>query len=230
MLIVFDIDDTLVDTTRSITRPLWKTVLQAMEKKGLSVKDSAKALFHLWALDQNTASSSETLHLFLSFYKKDPSFHKIGMEVLSKIPYEKLSIKAVPSALEGLKKLRKRYELALVSCGNPVLQKNKLEKVKIPLTYFSKICISEEKDKTRAYQSLLEWKGLPPGEICVVGDRVMVDLKPAKELGMLTVHMKWGRGKAYSPWSAYVDKEVYGFHELVTYLENKKQMVVKNGS
>ncbi len=229
MLIIFDIDDTLVDTTRLITRPLWKKALQAMEGKGLKLEDPARALFHLWALDQNTQSASETLRLFLAFYKKDFSFHKIGLETFSGISSGDLHVKAIPFVLEGLKKLCKRHTLAIVSRGDSQFQKKKLLEAKIPLSSFHKIFISPKTDKKELYQKALEELQIPPQESCVVGDRVMVDLKPAKELGIFTIQMKWGRGRVYSPWSEYVDKEVHSFKEAVAYLQKKESMAVEHG-
>lgn len=222
-------DDTLIDTSYSITRHLWKQALDAMIQQGLLVKDPSKALFHLWALDQNTQGAAETLRLFLSFYQADLSLQAAGLKALQDLSQAEVKVVPLPGVLSGLEKLKNFSLLAIVSRGEEALQLLKLEKAGIDTRFFSKIYISKQEDKKIYYQRLLEELGKIPQESYVVGDRVLIDLKPAKELRFHTVHMKWGRGKIYSPWSQYVDKEIYQFSELVSYFEQCVTGVVKDG-
>jgi len=230
LLIIFDLDDTLIDTSHTITRPLWRKALEEMIQGGLQVEDFSKALFHLWALDQNTQSSSETLRLFLSFYQANISLQEIGLKALQKIDVLQTKIQPLPGVLEGLKILQAAYTLAVVSKGVESLQREKLKKAGIDTAFFSKIVISEEGNKKVYYKKLFEELKEPPQNCTVVGDRVLYDLKPAKELQMRSRHMKWGRGKVYSPWSEYVDQEIYSFKELISYFEKLSNLAVLDGN
>lgn len=46
--------------------------------------------------------------------------------------------------------------------------------------------VGETKPSTKGFLYILNKTGLPPGEHCMIGDREMVDLAPAKMLGMKT--------------------------------------------
>ena len=69
-----------------------------------------------------------------------------------------------------------------------------MKKAGIDSTIFSKLVVSEERNKKPHYQAIAEELGFERGEAIVCGDRIAVDLSPARELGYKTVHMRWGRG------------------------------------
>ena len=57
---------------------------------------------------------------------------------------------------------------------------------------------------------------IEPGNVVVIGDKFKTDLIPAKELGMKTIHMQWGRGKVFLPQKGDVDYSVEALHEVVS--------------
>ena len=194
MLIIFDLDDTLIDTTGSITPVKLEQALMKMVEAGLQVGDVQESLAILKRLDIATESASQTLLEFLEIVNADRKYFDIGhAEVYGPLPLD-FPVYALDEALDVLSELSSGHQLALVSMGKPEQQLLKLKNAGIDSTIFSKILISEDQDKKPHYKAILEELGFAPSQTLVCGDRVKRDLSPAKELGCITVHMQWGRG------------------------------------
>ncbi len=65
--------------------------------------------------------------------------------------------------------------------------------------------VGDNKPSPKGFQYILSQTGLLPQEHLMIGDRVDVDLQPAKKLGMRTCLVTWGR-KMERP--EYVDEVV----------------------
>jgi FMN phosphatase YigB (HAD superfamily) len=117
------------------------------------------------------------------------------------------------------------HRLAVVTIGREELQHFKLKKAGFFLDLFSKIVVTTERNKKIHYKSLLEEYGDAPCETIVVGDRIEVDLRPAKELGCSTVRMMRGRGAYEEQKDKVVDYTIYDLRELPEIIEKVK----KNG-
>lgn len=194
MLIIFDLDDTLIDTTGSITPIKLEQALTKMVEAGLQVGDFQEALAILKRLDTATESASQTLLEFLEIINADKKYFDIGhTEVYGPLPQD-FPVYALDQALDILSELSSEHQIALVSMGKPDQQLLKLKNAGIDSTIFSKILISEDRDKKPHYKTILDELGFTPSQTLVCGDRVKRDLSPAKELGCITVHMQWGRG------------------------------------
>ena len=83
----------------------------------------------------------------------------------------------------------------MVTKGKRKIQLKKLKKAGIDSKLFSKIVVSSKEDKKKIYQQILRETKKQPDEIVVIGDRPNLDLRPAKELGCITIHIRQGRGK-----------------------------------
>lgn len=199
MLIIFDLDDTLIDTSGCITPVKLEMALARMIEAGLVVDNPEEALQLLKRLDTAAESARSTLSEFLEILGADERFFQIGVEeIYGDLPSD-ISIFPLEQAQEILMELKESHQLALVSIGKSDLQFAKMKKAGIDSTIFSKIVISEERDKKPHYQAIVEALGYTPQETMVCGDRVAIDLSPAKELGCKTIHMRWGRGLSSIP-------------------------------
>jgi putative hydrolase of the HAD superfamily len=126
----------------------------------------------------------------------------------------KLKVKLMKGASKILVWLREKHELAIVTGGEPHFQKEKWENAGIDSSKFSKIVVADKCEKKFHYQEILtELKRLPQ-ETIVVGDRIGRDLAPAKELGMTTIHMRWGRGLQYENGQGVVDYTISDLEEI----------------
>ena len=136
--------------------------------------------------------------------------------------------KLFPGAIETLKKLRRKYKLALLSDsdGRREYKYNRLNKFSIP-KYFDTLIIGDDISKTKPnvkfFIEASKKLGIKPYEAVMVGDHPEVDLLPAKKLGVTTVWIK----KGY--WSSlikskprYVDFIIKDIKEVVDIAKNIK--------
>ena len=127
------------------------------------------------------------------------------------------------SPKEILSELVRKHTLAIVTYGKKQFQLEKLKKAGIDTSIFSRIVVSESKDKKPHYQALLKELDIPASEVLVCGDRIHRDLSPAKELGFKTVHLRWGRGLGEIAQEGTVDFSIAHLSKLkviVNHFEN----------
>ncbi len=192
MLIIFDLDDTLVDTSGCLT-PL-KLRAAFFEVMGVEASESLEAWSLLERLNQDAESAKIAFLEFAEILElPEGSIEKGLAAIYGDIPEEAVLF-PLEDVVETLEELSERHQLALVSMGEEKQQREKMEKAGIDSTIFSRITISSSRDKKPHYEKILQDLHYPPKETLVCGDRVAIDLIPARELGCTTVQMKWGRG------------------------------------
>jgi FMN phosphatase YigB (HAD superfamily) len=214
LLIIFDLDDTLIDTSGSITPIKLQDALQKMIENGLSVSNFSEAYEMLKRLDEFSESSRQTLAEFLEIIGADHCFFEIGVKEIYENLSPDLPIFPLDQAIEILTELKQTHELALVTVGKEHQQMAKMKKAGIDRAIFSKIVVSEERNKKPHYQSIIEELYFSPSDVIVCGDRIHIDLVPARELGFKTVHMKWGRGLNATQARGEVDYAISHLAEL----------------
>lgn len=196
MLIIFDLDDTLVDTSGCITPVRLERALAAMVQVGLSVPEDAGK--KLQQINQQELSSRDALSKFLAICGGSDEIKELAYREGVRVMYEEddidMPLKPVDGAVEVLKELSMEHQLALVSWGRAAQQMAKLEKAGIDSAIFSKISVSEDKNKKNIYQQVQAELKYPADQVWVCGDRIAIDLKPATELGFRTIHLRFGRG------------------------------------
>jgi len=192
-LIIFDIDDTLLDTSGAVTPFKMRECLKRMIEDGGSVSDFEAAYMDLMTINQEAGRSKDALVRFA--YRigcKSPA--RALAELTSPLP-EGFTVPTTPQAKEVIAHFSSKYLLAIVTGGHPPFQREKMEKAGLEPSVFSKIAIPEDSVKKPFYEGLAMEFSLKPETIWVCGDRVEMDLLPAHELGFKTIHMRWGRGK-----------------------------------
>jgi len=216
LLIIFDLDDTLIDTSAYLTPFKLEKVLAGMIDDGYISSEPVKALEDLLSFNKRESSSGLALERFSEQYGVDPKRCAIGLKELYNTLPDPVSVRPVLGAVEVLQELSKSGTLAIVSVGNEEQQLFKLEKAGIPFSLFYKIFVLEEKNKKKYYLLLIEEMKIDPKQVVVCGDRISVDLVPAKEIGCCTVHMERGRG-LNEPSSAkkHVDFSITELSQLV---------------
>lgn len=194
-MIIFDLDDTLIDTSGAVTPFKMKECLKRFIADGLSVPDFERAYGELLSINAKSHKSKDALVQFLIKFGGDPALVHGAMVEMSKPLPADFAVPTTPNAKEILKTFAKTHTLALVTGGHPPFQMEKLEKAGIDRAVFSNIAIPEDSVKKPFYQRLIQEFSLSPEEVLVCGDRIAMDLLPAFELGITTVHMRWGRGR-----------------------------------
>jgi len=206
LLIIFDLDDTLIDTSGSVT----PFKLQKVAEKMLGRKPTAIEMKELLLINASASKTQEAIQIFANRYKL--FFDEEFLELTSPLPND-FQIPCTPYAKEVLEKYRKTMILTLVTGGHRSFQLEKLEKAGIDASLFSKIAIPEDSMKKPFYQEISREFSVDPSKMWVCGDRILMDLKPAFELGCKTIHMRWGRGlnMALEPW---IDFSISNLGEL----------------
>lgn len=194
MLIIFDLDDTLIDTSGSVTPFKMKECLKRMVEEGLEVGEFSQSYEELLDLNRKSLRSKEALRLFIEQKGGDPYLMEIAYEELTTPLPPDFVIQTTPNAKEILKYFGSSHDLALVTGGYPPFQREKLKKAGIEPSFFSKIAIPEDSVKKPSYKGLIQEFSISPDQVWVCGDRISMDLVPAHELGFRTIHMRWGRG------------------------------------
>ena len=193
-MIIFDLDDTLIDTTGSVTPFKFRQCLKHLIEKGSCFIDFEAAYESLLAYNALSLKSVEALSRFISETGIDPAqAASVFAELTGPLPAE-FVVATTPGAKEILSFFHSAHRLALVTGGHPLFQLEKLKKAGLDSSVFSKIHIPEDSIKKPYYQALIKEFSIPPEEIWVCGDRIQMDLVPAHELGCRTIHMRWGRG------------------------------------
>lgn len=193
-MIIFDLDDTLIDTSGAVTPFKMKQCLEWMARSGLAVGDFESAYQDLLAHNLAAPKSKEALLAFVRSRQGPPGLAEEAARLLTTPLPEGFQIPTTPEAKKILELFASRCHVALVTGGHPPFQMEKLEKAGLDRGIFSKIAVPEDSNKGPHYEGLLKEFSIHPSEAWVCGDRIEMDLAPAHALGMKTVHMRWGRG------------------------------------
>jgi putative hydrolase of the HAD superfamily len=209
-VIAFDLDDTLYNATWLANKSRLGGLLK-MQEKGLKIIDMENAIELLNQIVKRLGSNSP-LHFntFLIELKERTDivedtnysipkyvacgvwgYHAIKVRYLK--PYRE-----VMGSLEKIKGLG--YQLAIFSNGIPVKQYEKLVRMDLA-NLFDYIFISQEinieKPSHDFFYYCFKEMGVSAEEVMYIGDRLDTDIKPANELGMISVLIH--RGGKYDP-------------------------------
>lgn len=194
MLLIFDLDDTLVQTSSYLTIPRLESAFSLLVEKGLRVGNQEEAFALLIRLNQTAESAKSALLEFLEILGQKDPFAELGIQEIYKEMDDDSELEPLEGVRETLDLLQERHTLCIATMGVEREQRRKIEKAGIDSTLFSKILVSSDKNKKPLYKKILEETGFTPKETVVCGDRIQIDLLPAKELGFSTVHIRSGRG------------------------------------
>jgi len=202
LLIIFDLDDTLIDTSGCVTPFKMKLCLEELTTMGVKLPPFESAYEELLSVNKASLKSHLAIEVFAKKYGATEAQIQKSLAVLTTDLPDGFLVEMTPHARETLMFYHSICPLAIVTGGHPPFQLDKLKKAGIEVSFFSMIGISEDSVKKPYYSALQEKFQLPSQKIWVCGDRIEMDLRPAFELGFQTVHMQWGRGARVKqePW------------------------------
>lgn len=186
MLIIFDLDDTLIDTTRIITPFKHRAVFKELQLENWE---------RFVEINRNSIGTLQAFKVFFTEMGLPQEFLERAKTILTAPLPEEFEVQRVPGALPLLERLQTFHTLALVTLGDPKLQLQKMNKAGILPQLFSKLIVGRGPSKKPEYQKILAEFEVSPEEAIVCGDRIAIDLTPAKELGLTTIHYPHGRGE-----------------------------------
>jgi len=218
LLIIFDLDDTLIQTTKCLSTIRFKVALEAIIQEGFVSKDVNKDFNKLLRLRRSCASSLEAFDTFLfESGQRKANFLTIAEQ---KLYYDDLPQEARIQTFQGVKKtlasLHKKHILCLMTIGKRAVQLKKMEKAGIDTKLFSKIIVAKRGSKKKFYAKLISSYQLQPKQVIVCGDRVDKDLIPAKELGCMTLWMNKTKKRLYKGYQSCIDHTLDRFSQILT--------------
>jgi FMN phosphatase YigB (HAD superfamily) len=213
-LIIFDLDDTLIDTSGTLGQIKLKDAYQAMVKAGLDRGE----LDRLKEIDAESHSGKEAISRFLAEVEGDEKYFEIGKSEYYGYGMGVIScVRRFPGVNAMLRKLSQEHDLAMVTYyfDSEEQQKQKITVAGIEEKLFKRVVVTSIPDKGQCYIDLMQEWGFNPAETVVCGDRIG-DLQPAKDLGITTIHMQQGRGRILNSndWN-YSVKAVADVYEVI---------------
>jgi putative hydrolase of the HAD superfamily len=217
--VLFDLDDTLVDTSR-LAEIARKNAVENMIRHGLPVDfDTAyKELLEL--INEYGSNFGKHFDYLLRRLDLPQSPKWIAAGVIAyhntKIAYLR-SVRGARKVLLELK--REGYKLAVVTDGDPVKQWEKILRLDFD-EYFDEVFISDylgvKKPHPKIYMKALRKLGVKPEEAVMVGDRLYSDIYGAKEVGMFTIWFRYGKYRDRElEYEEYADFTVEQLNEIL---------------
>ncbi len=185
MLIIFDLDDTLIDSYGCNIVPALRKVNTWLVENGYVATEDEELL----RLNATSLSARHALQKYL--INHNYSLFEQAFKIYKKNTHGSITI--MDGAKEVLQRLSS-HTLVVVTKGREEKQFRKLRESGLR-NFFHRIVVTPYYDKGEYYSRLLQDFSLNPTEVVVIGDKVATDLLPAKALGIHTIHMQWGRGK-----------------------------------
>jgi len=192
--IAFDLDNTLIDFWQMKIKSC-DAAARAMIKHGLKAdrKRTVREIFHIY--DTKGYEYQEVFTDLIKKFNKKLDFRILGAGVAA---YQKVKGEMLfpyPDVVPVLKKLKKKYRLAIVT-DSPRLQPfTRLAALGI-LSYFDTIVTFDDTHKHKPdpapFRFLLKKLKLKPEQVIFVGDSPRRDMPGARAVGMTTVFAKYG--------------------------------------
>ena len=193
--IVFDLDDTLIDTAGQLLEPAHVEAATAMIRAGLvgSIERVAERRIEL-----GRAHPGQSVDLLTaqSFGCTDPEVARAGHDAFYRRTVTRLDpFHEAPAVLEALAPGRRLF---LVTVGDPQTQRTKVELTGLG-HHFADLRYVDiaAPDKLPAIRELLV--GIDPARAAVVGDRIDGELEAGRRLGCWTVRVDRGEGRWLQP-------------------------------
>ena len=177
----------------------------------------------LRSLDAGALSGKHALREFLEI-QDGLDYLEMALHEIYHAPSFEEPIQPVDYAIDLLKELKKDHTLGLVTMGQPGIQKEKMRLSGLEASNFSFIECCPEGNKKNSYQKVMKSLGINAEDVAVCGDRICIDLAPAKELGLKTIHFRHGRGLGSTGLKSDVDYTILRLEEipkLIRQIENK---------
>jgi len=202
-LLIFDLDDTLYDASSTVTKQGILLAVKAMAKAGIpalwqDILEQREIIVK--RLGPHFQRVNEAVCALYSIQDKQriTAICQAAEEAYNSVDVR--GIKLFPGVRAMLARLKKKYPLLLMSTGFEELQQRKIDEFGIR-DLFDHIFIVDGKTMTKSscLRQALEMYHFSPSQICVIGDRIDSEIRYGNELGMVTVHLAYGKYSVLTP-------------------------------
>ena len=201
--VIFDLDDTLYDCMGQRVRPAHRHAAQAMVDAGLKARVEAVYRARMRAFHKDPMLLHIDAEVCRQFHADDPeTITAVARDAYFHCPVGKLTLfSGTRPLLRFLKKSGVRN--FIVSFGEPSIQRAKIKALGLDKERAVEAVFYADRDrmltKAAAFRKIQKTTRLPAGQILVVGDRPMSEIRAGKELGMHTVRIHRGEFVSQSP-------------------------------
>jgi FMN phosphatase YigB (HAD superfamily) len=196
--LIFDLDDTLMDTFGQLVPEAHRQACLSMQKAGLEVP-----LEHLlekrWALIKSHPREEVNRLLAYAFECRDEAVIQAGIDTYFNPFFE--TLEPFPGVYEMLDTLRQDYALFLLTSGIPEAQQRKVEALNLS-TYFNELVyapLDKERAKYKAIQDIVHRYHYRFDQTVVIGDRINNEIVAGNQLGCYTIWIQQGECLGISP-------------------------------
>jgi len=187
--VIFDLDDTLMDTSGLLLRPAWREACLAMIHAGL-----ASEIERAEALRDTLDPRADSFEGLVDACGIRPGYRLESVLDAGRRAFYcrdlKSPIAPYPQAKPLLTRMRIHSRLYLVTSGWPETQRQKIDRLGIR-AYFDRIIVVEI-GTNQTKKDVFEELGGAPGRYLVVGDRIDREIRAGNELGMTTCRVRGG--------------------------------------
>lgn len=196
--IVFDLDDTLIDTFGLLITPLERRTAKAMIDAGIQVRDATTLACALLQCRRETPNDIQG-GLKRSGIICSPEAIAKRDALLEDVSLDHLVLSAEVEHL--LRRLYNHFGLYLLTSGSETFQTAKVEKLGIRQYFRDMKVVTTGTDVAKAWalENLASDRALAHDRILVVGNRLDQEIAAANSLGMRSVWVRHGEGSAMLP-------------------------------
>lgn len=201
--VIFDLDDTLYDCFGQRVRPAHRHAAEAMVKAGLQGDVEAVYRARMKAFRHDPMLRHIDAEVCRQFNAADPdTISRAARDAYFNCPVTEL--KLFRGARPLLRFLHSRgVKVFVVSFGEPEIQRAKVRALGLENDPAIDRIFYADRDKLltkeAAFHKIQQELGLSAGEVLIVGDRPMREIRAGNELGMHTVRIRHGEFAAQEP-------------------------------
>jgi FMN phosphatase YigB (HAD superfamily) len=201
--LVFDLDDTLLDTYRQLVPRASRDACRAMIASGLNT--DLDACLHACLLREKNRLRSDLFQTLVERFgtragEDARAIAQAGHRAFYNREVE-TDIALFPGAREMLSELKSTYTLHLVTAGHRPTQSAKIRILELE-GFFSSVHLvdpSVGQSKTDAFRRILESTGRAPDTHLSIGNRIDTDVAEARALGMKACWVRYGEYNHLQP-------------------------------
>lgn len=227
---IFDMDNTLAEMKTRIEYAHRKLSEKLLDEYGVYAPTTMKLMMDIdYGFSRKGVGSSPSNYDRHNWFKE--LFRRLGIaadenriqecvDLYWKAVHER--VRMMPDADRVLQELKKDHKIAVMtdSDGDRQLKTERLKRIGLEGyvdVFITSDDIGTNKPNKEFYSRIFKRLDVKAEECVMVGDKPEVDLKPAKELGMTTIWIKYGKwtDKLGNTRFDFVDHEVKGLKQLL---------------
>ena len=225
-LLIFDLDDTLLDTYGQLIEPAIREACEAMIEAGLNADlesciSQRKELFLRFPRRDVYRGLIE--HFGVRSDREDDRIWEAGYRAFYHRKVDP-GIRVFDGAYALLDRLRRDYELHLVTSGGVETQQRKVSILKLEPYFVSVTYVdsSQTKSKEAAFRKILAASDHDTDRTLCIGDRLDREIRDANRIGMTTCQVHYGEFQHLEPCEPdeYPDHRIGHIRELLDYLSD----------